>query len=160
LDFSSLIDKALLKSAAIVVPNDTRQLANKMGPIFNLADLDRRPQVLLQPEIRYPHELRQSGRSGLVVVEFIVDEEGIPRNPVATEGSDHEFEQAAMNGVLRWRFRPGMKGGAKVNTRTAAGTKPTGLRLTSIGGTQRSGIPAFFRLSNLAGNGCAPTVTA
>jgi protein TonB len=37
--------------------------------------------------------------------------------PLVTDSSHHGFDDAAMVGVSKWKFRPGMKAGRKVNTR-------------------------------------------
>jgi len=38
-------------------------------------------------------------------------------NPIVVESSYNGFEDAALSGVARWRFRAGMRGGRRVNTR-------------------------------------------
>ena len=52
-------------------------------------------------------------------VEFVVNAEGRPVNVIATNNADRRFEQAAVFGVSKWKFRPGIKAGRKVNTRMA-----------------------------------------
>jgi len=52
-----------------------------------------------------------------VTVEFIVDRDGKVLNPVVVQTTHDGFNDAAMAGVSRWRFRPGWKNGKKVNTR-------------------------------------------
>ena len=37
--------------------------------------------------------------------------------PVVTESTNYGFNDAALAGVSRWKFRAGMKSGRKVNTR-------------------------------------------
>ena len=116
-DFSTIIDKSSLKAADIAVPDNRRSLAELAANVFNLADLDRKPEVIFQPEMNYPSDLKRAGVEARVVVEFIVDETGATHDAVIVEASVAGFETAARNGVMRWRFRPGMKDGAKVRTR-------------------------------------------
>lgn len=117
IDFSTIIDRSSLKAGDIVIPDSARNLASQMGTIFNLADLDRRPEIVLQPELNYPADLKRAGIEAMLIVEFIVDETGATRDPKVIEASMPGFEIAACNGILRWRFRPGMKSGGKVSSR-------------------------------------------
>jgi len=116
-DFSTIIDKSSLKAGEIVVPDNRRSLAEMAANVFNLADLDRKPEVIFQPEMNYPADLKRAGVEAQVVIEFIVDETGVTNDVVVVSSSSSAFEIPARNGVMRWRFRPGMKDGAKVKTR-------------------------------------------
>jgi protein TonB len=116
-DFSTIVDKSSLKAGEIVIPDSAKNLASQMGTIFNLADLDRRPEIVLQPDFNYPSDLKRAGIGAHLIVEFIVDENGVTHDPVIIEASVPGFEISARNGILKWRFRPGMKSGAKVSSR-------------------------------------------
>lgn len=116
-DFTTIVDKSSLKAGEIVIPDSARNLAGQMGTIFNLADLDRRPEIVLQPDMNYPLDLKRAGVGAHLIVEFIVDETGVTHDPVIIETTMPGFENAARNGILKWRFRPGMKNGAKVSSR-------------------------------------------
>jgi protein TonB len=61
--------------------------------------------------------MRRSGLKGDVIVGFIVDSEGNVRDPYIVRSSNPGFDQAAIDAVLKWKFRPGKKGGANVATR-------------------------------------------
>lgn len=86
------------------------------GTLFKLSDLDRVPQAIAQPAPNYPPNLREGLDEGTVVVSFIVDADGRVRDPRVLSSTAAEFEQAALKGVMRWKFNPGMKGGRKVAT--------------------------------------------
>lgn len=86
--------------------------------LFDISQLDRRPEAIAQPEPQFPHQFKTTVEQAEVVVEFIVDTKGITRDVRAISSTHQGFELAAVEGVLRWRFRPGMKDGRKVNTRT------------------------------------------
>jgi protein TonB len=91
--------------------------AGSFGNVFQLSDLDRIPQAMNQPAPSFPQNLPNDITEGRVVVTFIVDADGFVREPRVVESSRSEFERSALNGVMRWKFRPGMKGGRKVATR-------------------------------------------
>lgn len=113
------IDLAALKQMTIPV-NIARGGAGGAGAgsIFNLADLDRRPEPIAQPAPVFPYEPKRDGvTDARVVVQFVVDADGRVLSPTVTESSDDRFNQAALIGVSRWKFRAGMKGGRRVATR-------------------------------------------
>lgn len=122
-NFTSLLEKPDLSNININVIPDTfrggRKLAENIGKIFNLADLDRTPEPVLQQAPLYPITLKRDGISGKVKVEFVVDAEGKVLDPHAVEASHEGFIDAAVIAVSKWKFRPGVKSGRKVNTRMA-----------------------------------------
>lgn len=121
IDFSSLIERPDINLTKVwTVPEGIRRGSKPgegMGNIFNLADLDRVPVPVMQPAPIYPPALKREGLKATVVVEFIVDTQGRVVNPVTIESNIPGFDEAAVTGVQKWRFRPGVRGGTKVNTR-------------------------------------------
>ena len=109
-------------SAGIVIPANTRPSLGadaNLGNIFDLAALDQKPEARLRIKPIYPFEMRRSGLSGEVVVGFIVDRQGEVRDPAIIHSTNPGFDDAAIQAVLKWKFKPGKKGGAAVNTRVA-----------------------------------------
>ena len=121
IDFNSLVERPDINLTKVwTVPEGIRRGSRPgegMGNIFNLADLDRHPAPVIQPAPIYPMALKREGLTATVLVEFIVDVQGLVVNPVAIESSHHDFEVAALTGVQKWKFRPGVRAGRKVNTR-------------------------------------------
>jgi periplasmic protein TonB len=94
-----------------------RNIGSGMKDLFNLADLDQQPAARFQAKPVYPFEMRRAGIQGEVLVGFIVDTNGDVREAYAVRSTQREFEQAAIQAVQKWKFRPGRKGGRAVNTR-------------------------------------------
>ena len=122
INFASLVPPPDLTQAKVfVIPHNIIHSGRGEGlsNIFNLADLDRVPEPVVQPSPIFPPALKREIDWAKVTVEFIVDKEGRVRDPVVVETTDihQQFSDAATTGVSRWRFRPGMRGGVKVNTR-------------------------------------------
>jgi periplasmic protein TonB len=88
-----------------------------LSTIFDLGSLDQDPVATFQPKPIYPYELRRLGVTGEVQLGFIVTAAGTVRDPYIIRSSRREFEDAALQAVLKWKFRPGKKAGAAVNTR-------------------------------------------
>jgi periplasmic protein TonB len=65
----------------------------------------------------FPRNLKNEVSRATVTVEFIVDPTGKVTFAKVTDASYPGFDDAAIVGVMRWQFRPGMKGGKRVSTR-------------------------------------------
>lgn len=98
-------------------PASTVGVGKGLGNLFDLAALDKRPVAVVQPVPPHPFELKRAGIEGEVMVGFIVDATGAVRDPYIIRSSNPGFEDTVLNTVRKWRFRPGEKGGAVVNTR-------------------------------------------
>ncbi|MBI5693232.1 MAG: energy transducer TonB [Verrucomicrobia bacterium] len=105
------------------VPGDMKEIpairqprVSTTTPIYNPDMLDQTPVARFQARPEYPFDMRKSGTSGEVVVDFIVDADGVVRNAFALRSSQREFEAAAVTAVSKWKFRPGRKAGRAVAT--------------------------------------------
>lgn len=110
----------LNRPTGIVIPTNTRPSVGAgagLKNIFDLASLDKKPTPTFQPKPPYPFELKRSGIAGEVVVSFIVDSLGNVIDPYIVRSTNPAFEGAVLSTVVKWRFKPGQKGGAAVNTR-------------------------------------------
>lgn len=88
-----------------------------IGKVFEISQLDRAPSPISQASPVFPYSLRSQISEGKVTLEFIVDSNGDVVAPDVTASTHHGLDEAAIVGVLKWKFRPGMKAGRKVNTR-------------------------------------------
>ncbi len=73
--------------------------------------LDNPPRTRFQPAPIYPFESKRDGLRGEVVVEFIVDESGLVRDPRVVSSSSRVFEEATLRAVSKWKFEPGRRAG-------------------------------------------------
>lgn len=122
IDFSTLVDRPDFSQTKIfVIPEHIsrsgRSATGNGGDIFNLADLDRIPEVIFQPSPIFPQSQKQYVTAASVSVLFIVTTEGRVDDIIVEQSTHSGFEEAATTAVKQWRFRPGLKGGRKVNTR-------------------------------------------
>lgn len=107
---------AKLSTVPIHMTRGTGKVSS-LGEIFKLSDLDKQPTAVFQPAPPYPYELKRTGVEGTVNVEFIVDAQGEVVHARVVSSTHTGFEEAAIVGVLKWKFRPGIKAGRKVNSR-------------------------------------------
>ncbi len=104
------------------IMNSNVQRTNlKEVKIFDLADLDEQPVPRFEPPPVYPTEMAQSGIQCTVQVGFICDSEGYVQEAhvVISSGYD-KLDQAAIDAVSKWIYKPGRESGHAVNTRMEA----------------------------------------
>lgn len=91
---------------------------NGLSNVFSLSDLDQIPQAIVQTPPLFPYDQKRLGVSRAeVIVGFVVEADGRVTNLTVERSSHREFESAALAGVAKWKFRPGIKSGRKVATR-------------------------------------------
>jgi protein TonB len=81
--------------------------------------VDRAPRLIGTPvQPSFPSALRQSGRGGRVLVQFVVDTTGRAEMDGFTvmETTDPLFAESVRNVLPRYRFSPGEAGGRRVRT--------------------------------------------
>ena len=79
--------------------------------------LDQRPGITKRALPDYPDRARRMNVEGQVMVQVVVDKQGMPRNGQIVRASPTGyFEDAALRAVKRMRFTPGRLKGQVVNT--------------------------------------------
>src|SRR4051812_2868549 len=58
----------------------------------------------------YPEAARKAKQEGRVVVEFVVEADGTVTREQVGESTDDVFNQAALDAVKQWHFRPAIEG--------------------------------------------------
>jgi protein TonB len=97
--------------------NLSAMAAEDLSRIFELTEIDRVPQPIVQVAPVYPFALSRAGITGRVEILFVVTPNGTVRDPRVVYSSRVEFEKPALDAVLRWRFEPGIKSGTRVAVR-------------------------------------------
>ncbi len=69
--------------------------------------------------LEYPDIARKAGMEGLVVVQVVVEPDGRPANPVVARSAGEVLDKAAVEAVMRLRFKPGKQRGVPVRVRMA-----------------------------------------
>lgn len=82
--------------------------------------VDAPPQAISRTPPNYPHSLRAINVQGYAVIEFVVTDEGIPAAITVVKQSHAAFGKAACLAVSKWRFRPAVKAGQRVNMKLQA----------------------------------------
>ena len=95
-----------------VTPNTIAQME-----IFELKDLDNSPRRIFAVNPVYPFQFKRDRIEGRVRVEITVDKLGRVVNAKVRDATHREFEQPAIDAVLKWKFEPGTKNGEPVMVR-------------------------------------------
>ena len=120
LDMNVPVKPDLANGQMMSIPSNIRRGppgAGGMKDLFNIGELDRRPEPIAQIQPEYPFEMKRAGISAQVRVGFIVNSKGAVVLPYIVSATHTGFDRAAMDAISKWKFRPGMKAGRKVNTR-------------------------------------------
>jgi len=107
------------KGGIIAIPTgpSSASIGKGLANVFDVANLDQRPEPRFQPNPKYPLALKRAGITGSVTVQFIVDTAGDVRDATAVRSTHREFENPAIEVIMKSKFRPGKKGNAVVNSR-------------------------------------------
>jgi periplasmic protein TonB len=83
---------------------------------FKLNEVDEKPKIVRQVPLRYPFEAKQKSITGKVTVRFVVDANGVVREPqVVSAEPKGIFEEAALEAIVKFKFKPAKKGGKAVD---------------------------------------------
>lgn len=80
----------------------------------SLKQIDRIPVPIRTVAPAYPAEVRAKGASGIVLVYFLIDEQGEVRMPAVMKSDFPELAESAIAAVRQWRFEPPARRGHPV----------------------------------------------
>jgi TonB family protein len=87
-------------------------------------------KLLMQLPIQYPAESRTVGTQGTVVLGLTVDEKGKVREPYVLVSAGQLLDDAAVQSIMRWKYRPATVDGEPVSVNT---TIAVDFSLTGVG---------------------------
>ncbi|NBB78543.1 MAG: TonB family protein [Verrucomicrobia bacterium] len=88
--------------------------------IFELGDVDSPPQPRTKIEFSYPSKAKRRGITGVVKVEYVVDENGRVEQINIVDSPDRSLSNATIEVLERARFQPAEKSGRPVKVRMRA----------------------------------------
>ncbi len=72
------------------------------------------PVPIFRPEPEYSEEARKAKWQGAVLLQLVVDENGVPKDIKVVRSLGLGLDQKAIEAVQKWRFKPGLKDGKPV----------------------------------------------
>jgi TonB family protein len=86
------------------------------GGVYRIAGDVSAPILIDKVEPDYSEEAYKANYSGTVLLSIVVDDHGVPRDIHIIRPLGMGLDEKAIEAVMKWRFRPGMKGGEPVAT--------------------------------------------
>ena len=110
-----------LAKGAITIPVNPpgANFGKGISNLFNIGDLDQKPIAQFRQSPTFPYEMSRAGITGQVTLEFIINANGDVIDARVIHSTHREFEQPAIVALMKWKFKPGKKGGHAVNTRAS-----------------------------------------
>ena len=93
----------------------TQAMAWQTPQIYKIGNGVSPPKVEHKVDPKYTKEARAAKVAGIVSLNLVIDANGSPRDIVVTRGLGFGLDEAAVDCVQKWRFKPGMKEGSPVN---------------------------------------------
>jgi TonB family protein len=90
------------------------QDATPAGPPYRVGDQVSRPEIISATKPVYPERARRARVTGTVILESIIDEQGDVVNVRVLKGQPMGLDQAAVDAVKTWKFKPAMMKGKPV----------------------------------------------
>jgi TonB family protein len=105
----------MTRSGAMELPGSEPQ----GDSIFTTLEVDRPPELAQEVRPRYPDELRETGLTGMVQLEYVIASSGrIDKATMQVQTSTHPaFSRTAIDALLAARFRPALRNGRPVPVR-------------------------------------------
>jgi protein TonB len=82
---------------------------------FRLTEVDQPPRAVRTFPPQYPYLAKRDNIEGRVMLKFVVDTDGLAREPQVEESEpEGVFDEAALTALDRYKFRPAIKNGRAV----------------------------------------------
>ncbi len=78
------------------------------------AAFDEKPVPVKTPPPKYPPQMKSEGVDGVVAVRVHISADGSVAECTVAKSNRAEFDQAALDAVQKWKFKPATKDGAPV----------------------------------------------
>jgi TonB family protein len=74
------------------------------------------PHAIYSPDPKYPKKESKARHRGTVILDLVVDADGLPRDIKVYVPLSPEFDEAALDAVKKWKFSPATKDGKPIAT--------------------------------------------
>lgn len=84
---------------------------NTGGGVYTLGGGDKQPVLIHSVEAEFSDEARRNKYQGVVVIQIIIDAQGMPQNPRVVRSLGMGLDEKAIEAVKMYRFKPALKDG-------------------------------------------------
>jgi protein TonB len=116
--FAAAVGNTLYGSAPKVAPRpeEAKPYAAPEGRYVPPYKVTTLPELLREVKAKYPEEARKLGLEGQVVLRLTIDSSGKVSQAKLVKAAASGFDEAALEAVKRFRFKPGTDGGEAIAT--------------------------------------------
>ncbi|HCF58748.1 MAG TPA: energy transducer TonB, partial [Myxococcales bacterium] len=116
--FAAPVGNTLYGSAPTVAPKaeDVKPYASPTGRYVPRYKVTKLPELSREVKAKYPEEARKLGIEGQVILELTIDATGKVTQARLVKRAGHGFDEAALEAVRRFAFKPGTEGGEPIVT--------------------------------------------
>jgi TonB family protein len=93
------------------------QTPTKPFGLYEINEVDTKPQLHLPKAPHYPSELKKAGIDGEALLLFTVKADGTVADVMILKATDARFGEAARESMLKWEFKPALLKGRAVACR-------------------------------------------
>ena len=111
-----LLSTAIAQDSAPVDPSGKDHVRFCRGNDSDVPGCITAPHATYSPDPKYPKKERKARRSGTIVLDLVVDADGLPRDVKVSHQLSPEFDEAAIDAVKTWKFSPATKDGKPIAT--------------------------------------------
>ena len=106
-----------LYGAPSSVAEDPNKVKAYSAPRYTpFAQVDGRPEILVEVPIPYPEEAKRAAIEGDVVLSIDIDETGKVTAAKVLRGPGYGLNEAARDAIFKWKFKPATKSGTPTAT--------------------------------------------
>lgn len=106
--------KTILAGVALTLGLVNPMLAQQDDTIYKPGNGVSVPKLVIDVKPGYTSDAMKRRVTGAVLLQCVVDREGIPTNIEVVQSLDGDLDQEALKALNEWRFEPGMKNGKAV----------------------------------------------
>jgi TonB family protein len=102
------VGEAKTNSAAVQTPAGEDSTIPRVGPGITA------PRAIATPNPEYPQSARDAGTEGTLTLGCVIGTDGLVQDARVVKSLSPELDEAAVNAVRQWRFKPAMKSGKPI----------------------------------------------
>ena len=78
-------------------------------PVYHVGGVVKAPRPIYAPDPEYPERARKEHPKGVIVLQFVIGADGLPRSIKVKRPLSPELDEAATDALKKWKFSPATK---------------------------------------------------
>ena len=89
--------------------DDSAKAAPEPEPVYHVGGVVKAPRPIYAPDPEYPEKARKEHPKGVIVLQFVIGADGLPRSVKVKRPLSPELDEAATDALKKWKFAPATK---------------------------------------------------